>query len=224
MKLFAIVLFIYSFIRLFPPVLAATATQSATNQKIEDLKDRLATKVAQLRQTSRRAIFGSVKSSSVTSFIVETKTKDVKIELTDEIKVIQVLKGKRTTLATEDIAKGDVVSVFGQYDTTLDLMKAVVVHIQGEVPERVSGTVTTRDENAFTITIVTVQNQTYTIDIEKTTKTLRWDREKKEPVKSGFSKIETDSTVHVLGSPVPKQEQRLNAARILDLDNLNTPH
>lgn len=198
-------------------VLAATSTAVPTNQKIEDLKDRLATKVAELRQTSRRGIFGTVKSTSITSFVVETKTKDVKIELTDEIKVIQYLKGKRTSLATEDIAKGDTVAVLGEYDTTLDLLKASVVFIQGALPERVNGTVTVRDEKAFTLAIGTAQNQTYTIDIEKATKTLVWDREKKEIVKSGFSKIATGSAIHVLGSPVARQERRVSATRILDL-------
>lgn len=211
------------------PVFAAPATPSSipktstTAQKIEDLKDRLATKVAELRQTSRRAIFGTVKSTSITSFVVETKTKDVKIELTDDINVIQNLKGKRTTLTTEDIAKDDVMSVFGEYDATLDLLKASVVFIQSAIPERISGTVTARNDKEFTLTITSPQGQTYTIDIEKATKTLTWDREKKEIVKSGFSKITVGATVHVVGSPVPKQERRLSADRILDLGNLAVP-
>lgn len=224
MKTFVIGLLVYWLIGLFSVAFAGDATPSATNKKIEDLKDRLATKVAELRQTSRRAIAGSVKSTSITSFVVETNTKDVKIELTDDIKVIQYLKSKRTTITTEDVAKGDTVAVFGEYDATLDLLKAAVVFIQTAIPERVNGTVTTRDEKAFTITITTPQNQTYTIDIEKSTKALAWDLEKKEMVKSGFSKIATGSTIHVVGSAVPKKEQRLSAVRILDLGNLNTPN
>jgi len=206
-----------------PSVFAQTATQSATNKKIEDLKDRLATKVAQLRQTSRRAIYGTVKSTSITSFVVETKTKDVKIELTDEIKVIQYLKGERTALTSEDIAKGDLVSVFGDYDTTLDLLKATIVVIQRPGPERISGTVTARDDKEYTVTIKNPQGVTYIVDIEKSTKTLLWDREKKGLVKSGFSKIVAGNVVHIVGFPVPKKELRMSADRILDLGNLNAP-
>lgn len=199
------------------PAFAQTATPSATNKKIEDLKDRLATKVAELRQTSRKAIFGTVKSTSITSFVVETKTKDVKIELSDDLKVIQYLKGKRTALTAEDIAKGDTVAVFGEYDTTLDLLKAAVVFIHGAIPERMSGTVTARDDKAFTLTLSTEQSQAFIIDIEKSTKIVLWDREKKELVKSGFSKIAEGSTIHVVGTPVPKQERRISATRILEL-------
>ncbi|MEK7141202.1 MAG: hypothetical protein AAB800_01500 [Patescibacteria group bacterium] len=199
------------------------STTSATTKKIEDLKDRLATKVAQLRQTSRRAMHGTVTSTSITSFVVETKTKDVKIELMDEIKVIQYFKGKHTTLTTDDIAKGDIVTVFGEHDATLDLLKATIVFIQGPSPARVSGTVTARDDTEFTLTISTPQNQSYTIDIEKATKTFAWDRQSKEIVKSGFSKIAVGATTHIVGFPVPKKENRINADRILDLGNLATP-
>ncbi|MBI4066571.1 hypothetical protein HY411_02535 [Candidatus Gottesmanbacteria bacterium] len=206
-----------------PSATPTETVKSDTTKKIEDLKERLATKVAQLRTSERRAIYGSVKSTSITSFVVETKTKDIKIELTDEIKVIQNLKGKRTILSTEDVAKGDTVSVFGAYDTTLDLLKASVMFIQGPESQRVSGSITARDDKEFTLTITTAQGQTYTIDIEKATKTLAWDREKKDLVKSGFSQIATGSTIHVVGSPVPKQERRISADRILDLGNVNAP-
>lgn len=201
---------------------AATGTTSATTQKIENLKERIATKVAQLKTTQRRAVYGTVKATSITSFTVETPTRDLKIELTDDITVIQYLKGKRTTLALEDIAKGDTVVVFGQFDTTLDLLIARVVFIQGVLPQHAAGTVTGRDDKEFTLTIATPQDQTYTIDIEKTTKTVLWDKVKKELVKSSFSKIATGSAIHVMGSAVPKKELRISADRILDLGNLTS--
>ena len=199
---------------------AFAATPSATNQKIEDLKDRLATKVAELRQTSRKAIYGTVKSTSITSFVVETKTKDIKIEQTDDIKVIQYLKDKRTALTSEDITKGDLVSVFGDYDTTLDLLKATIVVIQSPGPERISGTVTARDDKEYTLTIKNPQGVTYIVDIEKSTKTRMWNREKKAQDKSGFSKIVAGNVVHIVGFPVPKKELRISAERIVDLGNL----
>ncbi len=202
---------------------AATATPSATTQKIEDLKDRIATKVAQLKTTQRRAVFGTVKAVSITSFTVETPTRDFKIELTDDITVIQYLKGKRTTLTPEDISKGDAVVVFGQFDTTLDLLTARIVFIQWALPEHVAGTVNDKNEKDFTLSVTTPQGQVVTIDIEKTTKTILWDREKSELVKSGFSTITTGSIVHIMGSPVSKQEHRVSADRILNLGNLNAP-
>ena len=198
----------------------ASTTSSDTTKKIEDLKERLATKVTQLRQQERRAVFGTVKSTSISTFTVETKTKDVKIELTDDMKVIQYLKGKRTVLSSDDIEKGDTVVVFGVYDTTLDLLKGSVVFIQNAIPTRVWGLVTSVDREEFTMTVASVTNQTYVVDIEKSTKAFWWDKDKKAIAKSGFSKITVGDTVHIIGTPVPKKEQRVSADRILSIGNI----
>lgn len=204
---------------------AATSTQnqpSPTSDKakqIEDLKERIATKVAQLSQTQRRAIYGSVKDVSIATATIETKVKNVKIELTDDIKVIQILKGKRTNLTTDNLSKGDLVTVFGQYDATLDILKAKVIFIESPLPAHVSGIVTGLDKVAYTVTVKNSDGTVYTIDIETFTKTSLWDGQ--TITKAGFSKIQIGDTVHVTGSP-EKQENRISADRILDLLPLST--
>lgn len=203
-----------------PLVVAATPPGTPTpTSKIDDLKERLATKVAELRQTQKKAIYGTVKAVSVSTFTVETDTRELKIERTDDITVFQMIKGKRTKLTTEDIAKDDIVSVFGEYDTGLDLLRAKVVVIQSISPERVFGTVSAIDRQEFTATITTADGQEYVIDIEKTTSALMFDREK-GLVKGGFSKLETGRTVHVIGTAVAKQDNRISAVRLIDLGNL----
>lgn len=206
-------------------VLAAptlTPTPEADQTQIDDLKDRLATKVAQLRQSQRKAIIGTVKSVSVSTATIETKTKDVKIELTDDIVIVQIIKGKRTKLTQDDLAKDDPVVVFGEYDTTLDLLKAKVIFIQSaSSAERLSGTITEVDAKAFTITVST-EGRSVIVDIERTTKITLWDGS--NLTKSGFSKIAVGDSVHLLGTPVPKQENRISADRIANIGNVtNAP-
>lgn len=196
----------------------ATPTTTKTKQ-IEELKERLATKVAELTQTQRRAIYGTVKSTSLSTVTIETATKDVKIELTDEIKIFQYLKGKRTSLTTDDLTKGDVVSVFGEYDATLDILKAKVIFIQDPLPQHASGTVSAIDKTEFTLTVTPPEGPAITVDIERFTKVTLWDGT--TLIKGGFSKIQVGDTIHVVGSPVPKKENRLSALRILDLGDLS---
>lgn len=205
-------------------VWAVAATPSATptsekTKQIEDLKERLATKVAELQQTQKRAITGVVKSTSLSTITVETKNKDVKIELTETITVAQVLARKRTKLTTDDIDEGDRVTVFGDFDATLDILKATVIFIQGETPSYLRGTVTAVSAKDFTITLVTAQQQSYSIDFEKTTKMSRWDPTK-GLAKAGFSTVAVGDTIHVVGSKVPKQQNRISAARIANLGNI----
>lgn len=199
-------------------VATPSATMTGTNKQVEDLKERLATRVAELRQTQKRAMFGKVKNVSVSTVTVETKTKDVKIELPDEVNVIQYLKGQRTKLSASNIDKGDTVVVFGDYDATVDILKASVIIIQNTVTQRVSGTITAIDKTDFTLTILAADGKSYVIDIETTTKTLAWDTQQGIQ-KGGFSKMTVGNTIHVLGTAVAKQDNRISAIRILDLGN-----
>lgn len=200
---------------------ADTTTPAATaSADIENLKARLATKVAQLRSVVKRAISGPLKTISLTSATIETKTKDIKIELTDDVSVAQIIKGKRTTLTAENLDEGDNVTVFGAYDETLELLKAQYIFIEnGPPPDRVAGVVADVDEEDFVLTINTPEGRSVQVDVEKATTTNKWTKEDGIE-KSGFSKIEVGDTVHVRGTTNVKDANRMSASRILSLGNI----
>jgi len=200
------------------PVYAQTATPDA-QQKLDTLKDRLASAATQLKQSQKRAIFGTVKTTSVSTITVSTKTSDVKIELTDTISVFQIIKGKRTQLTTDQVSKGDNVVVFGDYDTNLDILKAHVIFIQDSIPERLSGTITAVSKKDYTITVSTPEGQSYIVDFETTTKNFYWTRDKGVQ-KAGFSQLVIGDTIHVLETQNSKIANRVSAIRILDIGNL----
>jgi hypothetical protein len=210
--------FIISVFLVTTSVYAATATPDA-QQKLDTLKDRLASAATQLKQSQKRAIFGTVKMTSVSTITVSTKTSDIKIELTDSISVFQILKGKRTKLTTDQITKGDDVVVFGDYDTNLDILKAQVIFIQGSIPERISGTITAVSKKDYTITVATQEGQSYIVDFETTTKNFNWTKDKGVQ-KAGFSQLIVGDTVHVLETPEANLQNRVSALRILDIGNL----
>lgn len=211
-------------------VYAATATPSATptdtsasssaENKLENLKDRLASAASQLQQSQKRAIFGTVTTTSVSTITVETPTKDIKVELADAVKVAQVIKGKRTALTTDDVSKGDVVTVFGDYDTTLDLLKGSVIFIEGTVPSRISGTINAVDKKNYTITVTTQDGTQVIVDIETVTKNVLWDAVN-GTAKGAFSKYTVGDSVFVLETPEAKVVNRVSALRILDIGNLS---
>lgn len=205
------------------PTASASATPTAQDKKLtqmDDLKERLATKVAELRQSQKKAIYGTVKSITISTLTIETKTSDVKIELTDAIQVFQTLKNKRTELSIEDVDTGDTVVLFGDYDTSLDLMKTKVIVIQNPIPEKVYGRVTAVDTKEFTISVETAEKQTYVIDIERYTVVSAF-TPSAGVAKSGFSKIETGATVFVSGTKNTKIDNRLSADRILNIGNMS---
>ena len=202
------------------PTTKLTPKPTPANQnQIDDLKERIATKVAELRQTQRQAIAGTVSDVSVSTISIETQTKEVKIELNDDIAVAQLIRGKRTKLTIDDIDKNDFVVVFGDFDSSLDILEAKLIYIQATPPERINGTVTEVDEAAFTFTVAAGGNRKVVVDFEKATILNAWSKEG-GVLKAGFSKIAVGDSIHVLGSAVAKKENRLTAMRILDLGNL----
>jgi hypothetical protein len=203
------------------PTISATRDDSTESaQPLENLKDRLATTVAQLHQTQLKAVVGDIKTVSVSTVTISTKTSDIKLELTDDLKIFQNIRGKRTELTTDNLEKDDHVVVFGDYDSTIDLLKAQVIIIQSPLPSRVSGTITDVNKKDYTVTLITPEGQTYIIDIETNSSMLAYDPEK-GIVKGGFSKLVDGDTVHIVGTPNTKEENRMSALRFLDIGNLN---
>lgn len=221
-----LVTMIFLFTASINPSLAATATSSptvkpTTQNNLDNLKERLATKVAELRDVVTRALSGTITSVSISSAMLETTTKNYKIEFEDEMKVAQIINGKRTSLTLEDLGKNDRVTVFGSYDTTLELLKAKFIFIESnKTLTRIIGTITDIDREGFAITVLTSDGKTMTADIEKTTKATGWSAAD-GVVKSGFSKMTIGDTVHVIGTLDPKKDTNISAARILDLGNLS---
>jgi hypothetical protein len=211
------------------PAFAAISTPSATpkaantstaSAQLEELKVRLATKVAELRSVVKRAMFGTVKTISLTSATVETKTKDIKIELTDDVTVSQVISGKRVNLDLEKLEVKDPITVFGTYDEALDLLKAQYIFIESAAQtSRITGVIADVDSEEFSLIVNTADGRSITVDIEKSTKTTAWTAAS-GITKAGFSKLAVGDSVHIVGIPVPKKENRISASRILDLGNI----
>ena len=225
MKRVAIIIAV--FLLISEPVLAVnsdtSSSASATTTapaKIEELKERLATKVAELKQIQKKAIFGTIKYVSVSSATIETAVNEIKIDLTDNIKIVDIQKDKRTSLTPDDLVKGDTVTVFGDYDATIDLLQAKVIIRENPLPKRVSGIISDINKKEYTVTLNTPSGQTYIIDIENTTAMRSFDKNK-GIVKGGFSKLIKGETVQVIGNAVPKTDNRISAARFLDLGILN---
>jgi len=204
-------------------VLAQTETPGDSSDKIDDLKERLATKVAELRQSAPKAIFGTVSDVGVSNITVDTQQKGVKIELTDDIRVNQLLKGKRTDLTTDDIDENDVVSVFGDYDSTIDILKASHIFIENkDRPQRIHGFIKEIDEDNYQVELEGVDGQMYKVDIETTTDTMEATNDGTIE-ESGFSKLETGMFVSVLGTVDDDDDSLYSADRILVIRTGKTP-
>lgn len=223
---FSIILFILINIGFTSVKAQSSATKSAspkpsktTTTAVDDLKERLATKVAELNTTERRAISGTVKSISVASFVVETSTKNLKIELNDDIKVYKIDGVKKTTLSTDNLKEDMDISIFGLYDGTLDLMNAKIIYIEPTPLTTLVGSVAKVDAADYSLTLESSTGTTNIIDYEKYTVSEVWSPSQKFQ-KLGFSKITQNNPIVTTGIQNIKDKSRYSAYRILTI-NLN---
>jgi len=222
-KLFLAIL-VLLIINLFPSGVWAKTTTPASElkdnrqQQIEELRQRVATKAAELREQMKRVITGDIKSINDTTIVITTKNGD-KTVLTDEnTTFIRLGAGGRQKITLDDLAVGNTISVFGQLDQDSGKITAKII-IAKVIPLNIDGKVSAVDLNDGTITVQTPKKGLFIVDVETYTKILIWEKSKGMQ-KLGFSKIKVDDRVHVNGTVPAKPkagENRLSANRILVL-------
>jgi len=187
-------------------------------EQIKELRERLATRVAQLKEKMRRAWHGEIKSISGTTIILTTRQGEKTIVTDENTSFLRTGLGGRRKITLADLSLGEKIVAFGQVSQDTGEMTAKVIIAQ-VFPVKINGKVTAVNVEGGTITVQTLKRGSFIVDVETTTKILVW--EKKEGLKSfGLSKIKVGDRVHVNGTTPtrPKQgENRITASRILVL-------
>lgn len=213
------------------PVLAQAPTDTPASisadqkEKIDDLKERVATKVAQLRSQVYKAAVGEIKSVDKDNLTLKTRQGEKKIITTEETKVFKITSGKRIAVSASSLKSGDRVVAIGSPDPQgIFVAKTILAK---PLSSNFSGVIDKIDRDKITITVKNTQNNTsLIIDIELATKAQLWKKDTGFE-KSGFSKLNIGDWVHINGSPT-EEENRLSANRITILTGFgvtatNTP-
>jgi hypothetical protein len=216
-------------IYIFLPVVVLAQTQTATPspsiaadvQGVEDedikyLKEKIATKVAELREKNSRAVSGMV--TAVSNKVVKITTsagKDFDIQIDDTLTKFYQISGILTKEATfQQIKKNSYIIVTGMIgDKTVD---ANVIYLD-ESYLVMTGKITEVNKDDYYVKVSTSEKATYTLDIETYTK------EKILNIKTlvleavGFSKLKEGDTVHfvVKRTGTEKEPNRYPAQRIV---------
>ena len=209
-------LFCLSFFLVFQTALAQTPEEGQTEQeKIEDLKERVATKVAQLRSQVYKALLGEIVSVDKESLVLKTAQGEKKILLTEEITILKISRGRGTSLSLANIKVGERVAVIGSADAEGEFVAKII--LVKTLPLNINGVIENIDQENFVVTVKNNQRGiTYLVEVETTTKIQTWDKEGGVK-KSGFSKLQVGDRVHVNGLAVSGETNRLSAVRILAL-------
>lgn len=193
------------------------------SEQISELKDRIASRVAQLNLVEKRGVIGIATEASGTKIVIKDLQNETRLIDVDELTKFSSPSAKSTGFGISDIEKGTKISVLGLYNKQSKRILARFVTVI-TLPQFISGQIIDVNKKDFTITVLSEDQKSTTIDIENVTKTSLYTKDA-DVTKAGFSKIAVGNRVHVVGFTNKKDSSRLTATRILLLPELpQNPH
>lgn len=227
--LFIILLFIFTTNTHAAAVI--TATPSATTfidklKQIEILKEKIATKVAELRKIEKGGILGTVKSSNDTSITITSKSKELTISYAEDTVFFKMHDGVKSDPLDSKQAKklkpGEQIVALGYYDSSGTSLSTKYIYIYNP-GVHIIGKIADKDLGNYTITVKEPKGNTL-VDIETYTKIYTYNK-KTGFGRGGFSKLKENDVVHIFATLNPKEENRVSATKIVSFtfSPLTTP-
>lgn len=191
---------------------AQASVSASEEQQINDLKDRIAQRVAQLKLVERRGIMGVATDITDTQITLNDLQDNIRFVDVDELTKFSSPSAKES-FGISDISKGAKLEVLGLYNKQSRrlLARFVTVTVLSKV---IHGYVVSTDLDNYTVTVKTPKDEKVFVDVQTTTKTRSFGKDA-GLVRSGFSKIKEGGRVVIIGFPDTKDKNTLVAWRIL---------
>jgi len=191
-------------------------TQTEANQ-INQLKNKIASQVSQLKLVEKKGIIGTIQSASNSQITVMDTHNQLRYLDLDEITKYSSANG--ATLTVSDMKQGLKISALGIYNKDSQRILARYVSIE-IVPTRFYGEITSIDKPDFQVLIMTDSGKSEKVEID-TTSTVSSYSGGTSLSTYGFSKLSLGDRVEVIGYPDKKDATLIIADRLIDY--LNAP-
>ncbi len=190
-------------------------TESVQEKEIQNLTDKLATKVAELRKQNNTGMSGFV--TKIQPNVISIKNNDeenYQVKLDDALtKYYQVTGTQIKDITVDDIKVGKFIIVSGvQSDNTIS---ANSVYID-EMFLVKSGQITEVNTADYSLGVTSTEKDTYTLEIQTDTKQEIVDPKTLQVTPIGFSKIKAGDTIHfVVKKTGNEKDNTYSAVKIL---------
>ena len=182
-------------------------TKSVEDKEIQTLKEKIATKVAELREKNSKAISGIVQEINTAKTVIKIKTwkeEDFEIKVDPDLtKFYQISGSQKKEVESVTVKKGSYIIVTGLIKDKS--VEANFIYLD-ELFIVGLGKVTEVNKDDFFISAITTDKENYTLDIETLTKQQMLNIKTLKIENVGFSKIKEGDTIHFV---VKKTESNL---------------
>jgi len=199
-------------------VISATPAQKITPSKeqrdIDILKDKIATKVAELRKKSKTVLSGVITKISNSEIELEKSGDSLtKISLDESVTTFyKASLDQVEEVETKNVTAKDYIVAFGE---NIDGEFQATAVYQDTSYLVLRGTVTDINKTDFTIEAITFDKERYTLDIEKNTIQNIVNTKSLKIEKGGFSKVVVGDTLHFVIEKTSESRKTYPAHRLL---------
>ncbi len=202
---------------------AATPTTTpvptdSTQTQINDLTNRIASRVAQLRLVEKRGIIGKVTDVSNTQITITDIQQNTRFIDVDEFTKFSSPSAK-SSFGISDITKGSTIGVLGLYNKESRRILARFVDVLN-LPEFIHGYISSIDSKNFSLNVVSENGTPLNVDVATSTITLSYNTGPLNFAKSGFSKLKEEENVIVIGFYDLRNKNQINASKIIALPDI----
>lgn len=197
-------------------VSAESATPSA-DLKIQELKDKLASRVAELALVSQKVLGGEIKTLSDEKIIIVNDGRETDLNLKDDTTFLEILRDYTTDkIKLDNLKTGQNIFSYGAFNNTTNSLNAQSVIFLHET-FKITGKIKKVDSDNYQL-LVSSNGTDVLIDHLTTTKDYLLDKNNKF-VRGGFSKFENNQLVYAVGAyDEDKNKNKLfSAVRIIIL-------
>lgn len=199
------------------PTSATESVGEKLNSQINQLKEKIASRVAELNLVEKRGLIGTVTDSTNNQITLTDLGGNTRFIDVDEITKFSSPSAK-TSFGISDLTKGSQISILGLYNKQSKRILARFISIVVN-PIYINGSISDVDKKNFTLTITTEDNKQQKIDIETVTKIQTYDKDN-GITKYGFSKLAIGDRAFILGYPEKSDKTMLLGNRILIIPGL----
>lgn len=192
------------------PSSASEKKTEALSDQISDLKEKIASRVAQLDLVEKRGIVGNateIEDTQLTLTDIYGKTRFVDVD-----EITEFTSEDDSSFGISDIETGMTISVLGLYNKQSERILARFIETV-TLPTFINGKISSINEDDFTIIVTNASDETYTVNVESSTASREYAGE--DFVRSGFSQLEEDQTVFVTGFADVDDTNLITATRLL---------
>ncbi len=211
------ILFLGVFGQAFAQTNTPTPTDVSLQQQIDELKSKIASKVAQLNLVEKKGVMGTVSEVSDTQItLTDISGNIINIDV-DEL--TKFYSSSNNTFGMSDIKVGENLGILGLYNKQSQRILAREIN-QMSAPEKIIyGVITKVDHINYELTIISPDNKQTIAEIQDITKTYFYSGTALE--KSGFSKTSQFTTAIITGRPDAQNPDKILASRVVLLPNIN---